>query len=102
MNVIRTTFHDGHFIPVEPVDFAEGTEWTVVAYPTIAAPENERERTPEEIKREMGAADEVPTLEISDEEWAEIQRDRAEYRKWCTENAEVRHQRLMDNIAGRT
>lgn len=101
MNMIRAVFRDGHLIPVEPVDMADGTEWNVFAYPVGINPDEDRERTPEEIEREMAAADAVPTLELTDEEWAEIQRDRAEYRKLSREKAEVKIQRLMDIIEGR-
>ncbi len=98
MNMIRATYRDGHFVPVEPADVPEGSEWEVI--PCVG--QDDKERTPEEIEREIAAADAVPTLMLTDEEWAEMQRCRAEDRKRQMEKAEEKRRQLADILEGRS
>lgn len=88
MNAIRATWTKGQIVPAEPVDWPEGSELRVEPVPAsekIGMDESEWKDDPQSIAEWIAWVDTIKPLVLSDAEEAEMERYRAEHRKFNIE-----------------
>ena len=88
MNAIKATWTKGQIVPAEPVDWPEGSELLVEALaPTekIGMTEEEWRDDPESIAEWVAWVDTIKPLILTDEERADMERYRAEHRRFNIE-----------------
>ena len=76
MNAIKTTYHNGQFIPDQPVDWPEGKRVVIAPadHPGLnGIAEVEQANDPESIARWLDELDAIPSLEMTAEEEAQWQ-----------------------------
>jgi hypothetical protein len=88
MNVIKATWTNGRILPKAPVDWPEGSELLVEPVPPsekIGLDESEWKDDPESIAEWIAWVDTIEPLVLTDEERAEMERYRAEHRRFNIE-----------------
>jgi hypothetical protein len=88
MNAIRATWTNGQIVPAEPVDWPEGISlWVEPAgvAEKIGMDESEWRDDPESIADWISWVDTIQPLVLTDEERAEMERYRAEHRRFNIE-----------------
>jgi len=87
MNAIKATWRDGQIIPLDPVDWPEGTELRVEPLPDdepLGIREEDWPSTPEEIEKHLALMDQIEPLILTPEEeaaWEADRKARKEYEK---------------------
>lgn len=95
-------------LPPTP-EFPEGSEVNVTIEPAVEslpvagkpmgyASDEEYGTDPESIARWIAEFEAMEPLDISDEEWEAIRKDRQEYRAWCLADAERREARKQTEL----
>lgn len=88
MNAIRATWTNGQIVPAEPVDWPEGSELLVeplAAGEMIGLDESEWRDDPQSIADWIAWVDTIQPLVLSDAERDEMERYRAEHRRFNIE-----------------
>src|SRR5258708_5032010 len=88
MNAIKATWTNGQILPAEPVDWPEGSELLVEPIaPTekIGLDESEMRDDAESIADWIAWVDTIEPLALSDDERTEMERFRAEHRRFTIE-----------------
>ena len=88
MNAIRAKWTNGQIVPAEPVDWPEGIEVFVepiLQTEKIGLDESEWHDDPKSIADWCAWVDSIEPLKLSDEERAEMERYRAEQRRFNIE-----------------
>jgi hypothetical protein len=88
MNAIRATWIKGQIVPAEPIDWPEGSELLVEPVPAgekIGLTEEEWRDDPQSIAEWVAWVDTIKPLILSDEERADMERYRAEHRRFNIE-----------------
>jgi hypothetical protein len=81
--MIRATWTNGRFVPVDEVKLPEGTVvYLVEAPPDEALNGNADGMSPEEISRILAAMDQMEPLNWTDEEFAAWEQDRQSWKEW--------------------
>lgn len=88
MNAIRATWTNGHIVLDEPVDWPEGSQLLVAPVPAadkIGLDESEWRDDPQSIAEWIAWVDTIQPLTLTDAERAEMDRYRAEQRRFNIE-----------------
>jgi hypothetical protein len=88
MNAIRAKWTKGQIVPAEPVDWPEGMELLVEPMPEsdkIGLDESEWRDDPQSIADRCAWVDSIEPLILTDEERADMERYRAEHRRFNIE-----------------
>ena len=88
MNAIKATWTKGQIVPAEPVDWPEGSELLVEPVPAsekIGMDESEWKDDPQSIADWIAWVDTIQPLVLTEEERAEMERYRAEHRRFNIE-----------------
>ena len=88
MHAIRATWTNGQIVPAEPVDWPEGSELRVepfVASEKIGVDESEWEDSPDALADWDAWLPTIEPLEYTEEEAADLERFREEYRRFNIE-----------------
>jgi hypothetical protein len=88
MNAIKATWINGRIVPTEPVDWPDGIELLVEPVPAvekIGLDESEWRDDPQSISDWINWVDTSEPMLLSDEERAEMERYRAEQRRFNIE-----------------
>ena len=87
MNAIKATWRNGQIVPLEPIDWPEGTEVLIepqIEAETIGMREEDWPTTPEAIEKHLALMDQIEPLILTPEEeaaWEADRKARKEYEK---------------------